>query len=79
METPPRQEGVYIPGTDPTLRTVKNPEAWGPRAAEAHKWTKAVLEQALDDLRGLVLLKKEKADEFLKEVGQRENRHWIDN
>ncbi len=45
------------------------------QAAEAHKRTKAALEQVLDDLRGLVLPKKEKANEFLKEVGQREKCH----
>ncbi len=49
------------------------------QAAEAHKWTKAVLEQVLADLRGLVLPKKEMADEFLKEVGQREKCQWMDN
>jgi hypothetical protein len=38
-----------------------------------------VLEQVLADLRGLVLPKKEMADEFLKEVGQREKRHWMDD
>ncbi len=49
------------------------------QAAEAHKRTKAALEQVLDDLRGLLLPKKEKADEILKEVRQRENRDWMDN
>ncbi len=122
---------MYTPGTDPTLRAVKVPEAWVPRlkeneaiwkykyvdelcselvldvlggnprtvkcqrraltsglqsaeeaiiqVAKAHKWTKAAPEQALNDLRGLVLPKKEKADKFLKEVGQREKCHWMDN
>jgi hypothetical protein len=32
IKTPPRQEGVYIPDNDPTLRIVKVPEMKEPRA-----------------------------------------------
>jgi L-rhamnose isomerase len=49
------------------------------RTAKVHKWTKTALEQALDDLRGLVLPRKEEADEFLKEQEQRQKHHWMDD
>ena len=35
------------------------------RTAEAHKWTKAELDHALDDVRGHALPHKEQADDFL--------------
>ncbi len=37
------------------------------RTAEAHKWIKAVMERALDDMRGLALPRKKDADNFLRE------------
>jgi hypothetical protein len=52
------------------LRSVEEAIA---RTDEAHKWTKAVL----DDLRGLILPRREEADEFLRE--QRQKRHWMDD
>jgi hypothetical protein len=33
----------------------------------------------LDDLRGLVLLRREEADEFLKDLEQRQKRQWMDD
>jgi hypothetical protein len=116
-KTSPCQEGLYIPDTDHTLRTMsvldlkelrsKETEAVRQfkyvdelctklefavlggkcrevkchrralalglrlaeeaiiRTAEVHKWTKAVLERALDDVRGLTLSWREDADKFL--------------
>ncbi len=49
-----------------------------PLAEEAIIRTKAVLEQALDDLEGLVLSRREDADEFLRGEEQRQKRHWKD-
>jgi hypothetical protein len=49
------------------------------RTAEAHKWTTAALEQTLDDLKGLILPRKEDADEFLKGEEQRQRHHWMDD
>ncbi len=36
------------------------------RIAEAHRWTKAELDHALDDVRGHALPQKEEADDFLR-------------
>ncbi len=47
------------------------------RTAEAHKWTKAVLERALDDVRGRALPRREEADQFLREEEQEQRSKWM--
>ncbi len=47
------------------------------RTAEAHKWTKAELDRALDDARGHALPHKEQADEFLHAEEQEKRGQWI--
>jgi hypothetical protein len=45
--------------------------------AEAHKWTKAALERALDDIRGRALPQREEADHFLREEEQEQRSKWM--
>ncbi len=40
------------------------------RTAEAHKWTNAALERALDGVRGLALPRREDGNKFLREEEQ---------
>jgi hypothetical protein len=47
------------------------------RTAEAHRWTKAELDRALDDVRGHALPHKEQADEFLHAEEQEKRGQWI--
>jgi hypothetical protein len=47
------------------------------RTAEAHKWTKAALERALDDVRGRALPQGEEADHFLREEEQEQRSKWM--
>jgi hypothetical protein len=47
------------------------------RTAEAHRWTKAELDRALDDVRGHALSHKERADEFLQAEEQEKRGQWI--
>jgi hypothetical protein len=47
------------------------------RTAEAHKWTKAALERALDDVRGRTLPRREEADQFLREEEQEQRSKWM--
>jgi hypothetical protein len=47
------------------------------RTAEAHKWTKAALERALDDVRGGALPRREEADHFLREEEQEHRSRWM--
>ncbi len=47
------------------------------RTAEAHKWTKAALERALDDVRGRALPQREEADQFLREQEQEQRSKWM--
>ncbi len=47
------------------------------RTAEAHRWTKAELDRALDDVRGNALPHKEQADEFLHAEEQEKRGQWI--
>jgi hypothetical protein len=43
----------------------------------AHKWTKAALERALDDVRGRTLPQREEADHFLREEEQEQRSKWM--
>ncbi len=45
--------------------------------AEAHRWTKAELDRALDDVRGHALPHKEQADQFLHAEEQERKSEWI--
>jgi hypothetical protein len=47
------------------------------RAAEAHRWTKAELDRALDDVGGHALPHKEQADQFLHGEEQEKRSKWI--
>ncbi len=47
------------------------------RTAEAHRWTKAALDRALDDVRGRALPQKEEADYFLQAEEQEKKSKWI--
>jgi hypothetical protein len=47
------------------------------RTAEAHRWTKAELDRALDDVRGHALPHKEQADQFLHAEEQEKRGKWI--
>jgi C4-dicarboxylate-specific signal transduction histidine kinase len=47
------------------------------RTAEAHERTKAALEHALDDVRGLALPRREEADHFLREEEQEQSSKWM--
>jgi hypothetical protein len=47
------------------------------RTAEAHRWTKAELDRALDDVRGHALPHKEQADDFLHADEQERRGQWI--
>ncbi len=47
------------------------------RTAEAHRWTKAELDRALDDVRGHALPHKEQADDFLHVDEQERKGQWI--
>jgi hypothetical protein len=47
------------------------------RTAEAHRWTKAELDRALDDVRGHALPHKEQADDFLHADEQEKRGQWI--
>ncbi len=47
------------------------------RTAEAHRWTKAALDRALDDVRGHALPHKEQADHFLQAEEQEKKSKWI--
>jgi hypothetical protein len=47
------------------------------RTAEAHRWTKAALDRALDDVRGRALPHKEEADYFLQAEEQEKKSKWI--
>ncbi len=47
------------------------------RTAEAHRWTKAALERALDDVRGRGLPQREEADHFLGEEEQEQRSKWM--
>ena len=47
------------------------------RTAEAHRWTKAELDRALDDVRGHALPHKEQADNFLHADEQERRGQWI--
>jgi hypothetical protein len=47
------------------------------RTAEAHRWTKAELDRALDDVRGHALPHKEQADQFLHAEEQEKKSKWI--
>ena len=47
------------------------------RTAEAHRWTKAALDRALDDVRGRALPHKEEADHFLQAEEQEKRSKWI--
>jgi hypothetical protein len=47
------------------------------RTAEAHKWTKAMLERALDDVSGRALPRREEADHFLREKEQEQRSRWM--
>jgi hypothetical protein len=47
------------------------------RMAEAHRWTKATLDRALDDVRGRALPHKEEADHFLQAEEQEKRSKWI--
>jgi hypothetical protein len=49
------------------------------RTAEAHKWTKAALERALDDVRGSALPRREEADHFLREEEQEQRSKWMND
>jgi hypothetical protein len=45
--------------------------------AEAHRWTKAALDRALDDVRGRALPHKQEADHFLQAEEQEKKSKWI--
>jgi hypothetical protein len=47
------------------------------RTAEAHRWTKAALDRALDDVRGRALPHKEQADHFLQAEEQEKRSKWV--
>jgi hypothetical protein len=47
------------------------------RTAEAHRWTKAALERALDDVRGRALPQREETDHFLREEEQEKRSKWM--
>jgi hypothetical protein len=47
------------------------------RTAEAHRWTKAELDRALDDVRGHALPHKEQADQFLHAEELEKRSKWI--
>jgi hypothetical protein len=47
------------------------------RTAEAHRWTKAELDRALDDVRGHALPHKEQADQFLHIEELEKRSKWI--
>jgi hypothetical protein len=47
------------------------------RTAEAHRWTKAALDRALDDVRGRALPQREEADHFLREEEQEQRSKWM--
>ncbi len=47
------------------------------RTVEAHRWTKAALDRALDDVRGHALPHKEQADHFLQAEEQEKRSKWI--
>ncbi len=47
------------------------------RTADAHRWTKAALERALDDVRGRALPQREEADHFLREEEQEQRSKWM--
>jgi hypothetical protein len=47
------------------------------RNAEAHRWTKAALDLALDDVRGLALPQREEADHFLRAEEQEQRSKWM--
>jgi hypothetical protein len=47
------------------------------RTEEAHRWTKAALERALDDVRGRALPQREEADHFLREEEQEQRSKWM--
>jgi hypothetical protein len=47
------------------------------RTAEAHRWTKAELDRALDNVRGHALPHKEQADQFLHAEEQEKRSKWI--
>ncbi len=47
------------------------------RTAKAHRWTKAALDRALDDMRGRALLQREEADHFLREEEQEQRSKWM--
>ncbi len=47
------------------------------RTVEAHRWTKAALDRALDDVRGRALPHKEQADHFLQAEEQEKRSKWM--
>ncbi len=47
------------------------------RTAEAHKWTMAALNRALDYVRGRALLRREEAEQFLREEEQEQRSRWM--
>jgi hypothetical protein len=47
------------------------------RTAEAHRWTKAALDRALDDVRGRALPQREEADHFLRKEEQEQRSKWM--
>jgi hypothetical protein len=47
------------------------------RTAEAHRWTKAALDRALDDVRGRALPQREEADHFLWAEEQEQRSKWM--
>ncbi len=47
------------------------------RTAEAHRWTKAALDRALDDVRGRALPQREEADHFLQAEEQVKRSKWM--
>ncbi len=47
------------------------------RTAEAHRWMKAELEPALDDVTGRALPQREEADPFLREEEQEQRSKWM--
>jgi hypothetical protein len=47
------------------------------RTAEAHRWTKAALDCALDDVRGRALPQREEADHFLQAEEQEKRSKWM--
>jgi hypothetical protein len=49
------------------------------RTAEAHKWTKAALDRALDDVRGRTLPRREEANQFLREEEQEQRSRWMND